>query len=178
MNTDKTLTQKFIERNDYPIWYYKELEPVDVDYVIMYLLTTSFVVDIKGSKHEITFGKNRKHEIGTSIRYDDIQNSSLTSYNVIEKGFRIGKWYIISDKDTTDEFKAEYNKRKEEHEKQEAEDFERGILSNFIRECKNLDKEQEQALVETLKSLSSEELNKMYKKLMSKFNKNDKKEDE
>ena len=61
MNTDKTLTQEFINNNKYPIWFYKKLKEVNIDYVIAYMLTAKFVVDIEGEKYEITFGKNKKH---------------------------------------------------------------------------------------------------------------------
>lgn len=57
MNTEETINKKFVERNEYPIWYYKELESVDVDYVIWNLLKKKFVVETEGSKHEILFGK-------------------------------------------------------------------------------------------------------------------------
>ena len=119
MNTDKTLTEEFTKHNEHPIWYYKELKSVDISYVIFYLLKEPFVVDIYGSKHEVIFGKNRKGEIGQCIRYDDIENSNLCSFEVVNKGFIEGKWFVITDIDTSDDFKSEYNKRKIEYEKEE-----------------------------------------------------------
>ena len=92
MNTDKTLIQKFCIKEDYPIWYYKQLHEVDIDYVITYMLTDniSFVVDIQGDKHEIMFGKNRKNEIEKNIRYGDMipKNRFRTSYEVINDAFK------------------------------------------------------------------------------------------
>ena len=66
--------KKFCIKEDYPIWYYKQLYEVDIDYVITYMLTDniSFVVDIKGDKYEIMFGKNRKNEIEKNIIYGDM----------------------------------------------------------------------------------------------------------
>lgn len=143
MNTDKTLNNNFIERNEHPIWYYKELESVDVDYVIAYLLKDKFVVDIDGSKHEVTFGHNKKENyIGQCIKYDDIKNSNLTSYKVIQKGFTEGKWFIITDKDTTDEFKQDYDKRKAEYQKEEAEQWYKQVLNNVIKKHEDLNEEQ------------------------------------
>ena len=34
MNADKTLMDKFVSKSEYSIWYYKELQKVDVTYVI------------------------------------------------------------------------------------------------------------------------------------------------
>lgn len=166
MNTNKTLNNKFIEKKDRPIWYYKELKPVDVDYVIWYLLKETFVVEIDGSKHEITFGKNKKGEIGQCIRYDDIKNSNLCSFEVVKKGFTEGKWFIITDTNTTDEFKDNYNKRKEEYEKESIKDLYKSILKSAIDYTKDLSEEQKNKYIQEIEDSSYEELKNLYKSLM------------
>ncbi|QUH21754.1 hypothetical protein [Alkaliphilus sp. B6464] len=166
MNTDKTLNNKFIENNDNPIWYYKELKSVDVDYVISYLLKETFVVDINGSKHEITFGKNRKGEIGQYIRSDNLRNSELCSFEVIEKGFREGKWFVVTDADTSDEFRVNYDKRKVEYEKDLTKEMYKSILKNAIDHAKDLSEEQRNKYMQELEDSSYEELENLINVLM------------
>lgn len=166
MNTNKTLDNKFIENRERPIWYYKELKPVDVDYVIWYLLKETFVVEIDGGKHEITFGKNRKGEIGQCIKYDDIGNSSLCSFEVIKKGFREGKWFVITDTDTSDEFKDNYNKRKEEYEKESLKEMYKSILKNAIDHTKDLSQEQRTKYTREIEDSSYEDLENLFNSLM------------
>lgn len=163
MNTSETLRDKFAQGiNDMPIWYYKELEEVELDYVIFNLLKTTFVVEIDGSKHEITFGKNRKHEIGQHIKYNDIKNSNLCSFEVINQGFQKGKWFIISDKDTTESFKQDYIKRKEDYEKIQREELYRGLLTSMV-EMKYADNdEQRNFLLKDIDTLSYEELDYIF----------------
>ncbi|MBD5589334.1 hypothetical protein [Clostridium botulinum] len=167
IHTEETINKKFVERNEYPIWYYKELESVDVDCVIFYLLKKTFVVDIDGSKHEITFGKNNKGEIVQCIKYGDIKNSKLCSYAVIEKAFKEGKWFVITDKNTSDDFKKDYNKRKAEFKKEESKEFYRDILKNAIRGMKELSEEDKNRHMEFLDNTSYEELGKLFDSLMS-----------
>ncbi len=171
MNTDKTVTTKFIDRKDYPIWYYKELRETTVDYVIFHLLKESFVVEIAGSKHEITFGKNRKAEIGSSIRYDEVVQSHLTSYSVIDKGFREGTWYTITDIDTTDEFKAKYVKDKEAYEREKTEQWYRKILTNVVTKAKELSEAQKNKYLQEIANYTYEELDTLVNKLFEKAHK-------
>lgn len=169
INTDKTLDNKFIERQtNHPIWYYKELEPVDVDYVIAYLLKETFVVEIEGSKHEITFGYNKEENyIGQCIKYDDIKNSKLCSFEVIQKGFKKGKWFIITDKDTSEEFKTDYEQRKAEYQKEETEKWYRQGLINVIKEHKDLNKEQKENCIQEIENASYEKLEELMKALFN-----------
>lgn len=175
MNTNETLNNKFISKKEnYPIWYYKELESVDVDYVIAYLLKETFIVDIDGSKHEITFGHNKKENyIGQCIIYNDIKNSNLCSYNVVNKGFREGQWFIITDKDTTEEFKQEYRNRKEKQIRKDTEDFYRNGLSNIIESQKNLDIIHRNLYLDEIKNATYEELEELMQHL---FKRNEEKE--
>jgi hypothetical protein len=161
LNTDKTLKEKFIEKKGYPIWYHKELKETTVDWVIWNLLKESFVVEIDGSKHEITFGKNRKGEINQCIRYDDIKHSNLCSYQVVEKGFKEGKWFTISNINTSDEFKADHEKRKEEYHREETKQWYIKILTNFIEDKKDLSEERRSGYLEEINNSSYEELEKL-----------------
>lgn len=166
MNTNKTLDNKFIENREHPIWYYKGLKLVDVDYVIWNLLKETFVVEIEGIKHEITFGKNRKSEIGQCIKYNDIRNSKLCSFEVVQKGFREGKWFVITDIDTTVEFKDNYNEREEKYNQEEIKEMYKSILKNAIDHTKDLSEEQRNKYIQELKDSSYEELENLFKSLM------------
>ena len=171
MNTDKTLTTKFCNKEEYPIWYYKELRPVDIDYVILYLLLESrFVVELEDKKLDITFGKNRKHEIGSSQFCPD--GLDYTSFECINKSFKEGKWFIVTENDTTDEFKEEYRKEQELKEKQKTREAYIDILSNAIvmsRKQKGFDFDRE-SIVNQLNKLSDEELDKYMDVLVEKLN--------
>lgn len=170
MDNHKTLTEKFIERDEHPIWYYKELEEVDVDYVIAYLLKETFVVEIDGSKHEITFGHNKKENyVGQCIKYDDIKNSNLTSHKVVRQGFKDGKWFVITETDTSDEFKQDYDKRKAEYQKKETENWYKDILCDVIKEHKDLTNEQKEGYFNKINNeWSYEELEHLMEGLLSK----------
>lgn len=163
MNTSETLRDKFAQGiGDMPIWYYKELEEVEIDYVVFNLLKTTFVVEIDGSKHEITFGKNRKHEIEQYIRYNDIKNSNLCSFEVINQGFQKGKWFIISDKDTTESFKQDYLKRKKDYEKTQREELYRDLLTSMVEKKYADNDEKRNFLLKDIDNLSYEELDYIF----------------
>lgn len=168
MNSEKTLHEKFIEQKEYPIWYYKKLEKVNISYVILNLLKENFVVEINGIKHEITFGKNRKAEIGQCILYDDILNSKLTSHEVIEKGFRKGVWFVVSDDDTSDEFRTDYRNKKTHHEKEELRQFLQTILVTAINTTGELTEAERENLLRRIKESSCEELDYLVKSLSRK----------
>lgn len=166
INTDKTIDNEFIKRTNHPIWYYKELHEVDVDYVIAYLLKDKFVVEIDGSKHEITFGHNKEENyIGQCIKHDDIKHSKLCSFEVINKGFTKGKWFIITNKDTSDNFKADYEQRKIQYEKEETEKWYRQGLTNVIKEHKDLNEKQRNKFIKEIENASYEELEDLMKAL-------------
>lgn len=171
MNNEKTLNKKFIERNNHPIWYYKELQEVEIDYVIAYLLKETFIVDIDGSKHEITFGHNKNENyIGRCIRYDDIKNSNLCSFEVVRRGFKEGKWFIVTENDTSDEYKTDYDKRKEQYKKQEEEQLYKEILSDVIKEHKDLNDEQKSGYLQKINNeWSYEELETLMNSLLGKY---------
>ena len=177
MNTIETLANKFKSMNTYPIWYYKELLPVEVDYVVLNLLKESFVVEIDGCKHEITFGKNRKQEIVQCIDYKDIKSSHLTSYDVVLKGFREGNWYTISETDTTEDFKAKYIKRKTEYERQELDRLYRDVLINIIKSAKKIPEEDKNKHYKSIEDYSFEDIEYIIKELFCKFDNSKKNED-
>jgi hypothetical protein len=169
MNTDKTLHNKFIEsvgKNDNPIWYYKELQAVSIDYVIWNLLKETFVVEINGIKHEITFGKNRKNEIGQYIKYSDIEKSCLCSYEVINKGFNEGKWFIITEIDTAEDFKKQYNDKKEEYKKISLIKMYKTILTNVIMNSKDLTENIKATYIQEVENSSLEKLENLFKSVI------------
>lgn len=167
MNTDKTLTEKFAKSNDKPIWYYKELEEIDLDYVIWYLLQESFVVELDGYKYEITFGKNRKHEIGTCIRYDEFQtNAYLAQFEVIRESFKRGKWFIITEQDTTEKFKQNYNARLEKHHKTQELDIMKDVLTTFIKQHNGISDKEKDNFVDMIENNSYEMINKYFTLLL------------
>ena len=176
MNTDKTLRKDLSVDNEYPSWYYKKLKAIDIDDVIMYLLITDkFIVDIEGIKVELTFGKNKKNEIGYSIKWSDYKHISMTSYETIQKAFTIGKWYILSETDTTQEFKDNFNKEKDLHRQKELRRRYLDILTDFIRANKTeriTDKRKEE-LIQAIKEYDFETLDRVFKELMKKINSTD-----
>ena len=119
MNADKTLNETFYNnyKNEYPIWYYKKLEEIDVDDVIFNLLKYNFVVELNGKKISITFGKNENDEIGTTQSCEE--GLDYTSYETISRSFKEGKWFKVTNKDTTKKFKTEFEKKRSERLKKE-----------------------------------------------------------
>lgn len=170
MNTDKTLNEKFAENKEYPIWYYKELKEVDISYIIWNLLKETFVVEIDGIKYEITFGKNRKGEFAQCITYNDIKNSSLVSCEVIDRGFEEGKWFTISDTDTSNEFKSEFLKEKMEYEREEIVKYYKEILKNAISSIEGLSMDKRNSLFIEIDSSSYEHLENLVSLLIKKLN--------
>lgn len=133
MNTSETLRKKFINKgnpNNLPIWYYKKLLEVSVDYVIFNLLKEDFVVEINGEKHEITFGVNDNGEIGQSIRYDE-HNTWLCSFEVISKGFKEGTWYIVTEDDIDAAEQEKLILKNEEKELEKYRDFHKELVTSF-----------------------------------------------
>ena len=117
MNTVKTLQEKFgevrLDDREYSILRNK-IEEVDIDFVILNLLRYDYVLDINGSKYDITFGLNKKTgEIGNFM--NPYPNSNiLMGSEVVEKGFKEGKWYYVTNEELDDE---EFEKSKKEIEK-------------------------------------------------------------
>lgn len=136
MNTSKTLRKKFANNGNHtklPIWYYKKISEVSVDYVIFNLLKEDFVVEINGEKHEITFGINDNGEIGQTIRYDE-HNSWLCSFEVISKGFKEGIWYIIEDEDIDADEQKKLFLKNEEKDLDNYRNFHKQIINSLDNE--------------------------------------------
>lgn len=169
MNTDKTLTERFCDRNEYPIWYYKELKEIDVDDVILNLLKETFVVELNDKKITMTFGKNRKHEIGCNQSCHE--GLDYTSYKTIRKSFREGKWFRITDRDTTEEFKEEYRLNKEKRKAKEIREDRIWMLTRAIDIAESVSREVRDKHIEELKYKSDEELEELSKLLFSSFDK-------
>lgn len=166
MNNEEVLREKFCENNDYPIWYYKELEALEVDEVIWNLLKESFVVEIDGIKYELTFGKNKDSEIGHCSKRNDIKKpkSTLCSFDLIQKGFKEGSWFRVSKKDTTEEFKSHFDENKEEQEKINKKEMYQDLLSRAVENNDGINDDTKIHFLEEIKNYSLEELESLFDK--------------
>jgi len=164
MNTDKTLREKFnSNRDDYPIWYYKQIEEIEVDEVILNLLKDTFIVEIDDKKITMTFGKNRKHEIGCTQSCNE--GLDYTSYNTIRKAFTEGKWFRITKEDTTDKFKEEYKIKEIERKRISIREVNIGILTNAISKIESIPQEERNRHIAGLQSMNDDELNELTESL-------------
>lgn len=164
MNTDKTLIDKFGSNlHDYPIWYYKQLKKIDVEDVIFNLLKETFVVEINSKKIVMTFGKNKKHEIGCTQSCDE--GLDYTSYKTIRKAFVEGKWFRITEEDTTDEFKKECKIKEAERKRISIREMKIDILTNAINMTTSISKETKDGHIAGLKNMSDAELNELTESL-------------
>lgn len=173
MNTDKTLRDKFCDIKEYPIWYYKKIIDVDIDYVIENLILQDiFIVEIDSIKYEITFGKNKKGMIGRNIIYSDYHKPKETlSSELINNAFKKGIWYIPSEEDTSDEFKLEFNKNKEKYEKENLKIHMKNYLEELTKLAYTNEKEYQEK-IQLLNSLSYEELYSLWEQITSNWGKN------
>lgn len=156
MNTDKTIRDKFVSHKEYPIWYYKELKEVDAYYVIFNLLKETFVVELENKRIEMTFGKNRKHEIGCTQSCSD--GLDYTSYETVNRAFKNGKWFIITKDNTNEDFKNEYIKDKEIKDRANLRQINIDILRNGILSIKDIDNCRKNELIKDLNNKTDVEL--------------------
>ncbi|QNR65362.1 hypothetical protein IAQ67_15820 [Paenibacillus peoriae] len=78
-------------------WQTKKLIRVeDLSFVIQNLLTNKFVVEINENMYDIAFGIKRKK---IAYGWSSSPSPHLKSFEIIEKAFREGKWFIIEDED-------------------------------------------------------------------------------
>lgn len=168
MNTDKTLNETFYNnyKSEYPVWYYKKLEEIDVDDVIFNLLKYNFVVELNGKKISITFGKNENDEIGTTQFCEE--GLDHTSYKTIDKAFREGKWFKVTNKDTTKKFKTEFEKKRSERLKKEHREAMIFMLSRLTEGYKGKTTEE---LEEMLREWSDKDLELCIDKLAENYKK-------
>ena len=156
-------------KSDKPVWYYKQLEEVSNDYVVFNLLRTDvFVLEMYGIKYEIRFVLNEDKEINVWTTYNDIEESTISSRELIESAFRSGKWYILTKKNTTKTFKKEFDKRKAEKERQEQREFYIRVIAvtlKNVEEFKNCTREE---IEEMLTKWSDEDLEKVVNKISDK----------
>lgn len=132
MKSEKDIVAAFVaSQEDYPIWYYKKLTEVDLDYVIWNMLLEPFVVEIRGIRFHFIFGKNRKHEIISTVRNDDLHKNPWTSWELVNKAFREGIWFSISAEDTSCEYRQNYRREKETLKKENLKE-----LAEFIESVK------------------------------------------
>lgn len=168
MNTDKTLNNTFYNnyKSEYPIYYYKELEEIDVDDVIFNLLKYNFVVELNGKKISITFGKNENDEIGTTQICEE--GLDYTSYETISRSFREGKWFKVTNKNTTKKFKAEFEKKRSERLKKEHREAMIFMLSRLTKGYKGMTREE---LEEELSEWTDEDLELCVSKISENYKK-------
>ena len=168
MNTDKTLIKNFAANmNNYPIWYYKELEETEVDDVIFNLLKETFVVELNDKKIAMTFGKNRKHEISCNQSSDE--KLDYTSYKTIQKAFTEGKWFRVTKKDTTDEFKENYSIKETERKRISIRTGRIELLTKSINALNSAPEEEKNRLIKELQFKTDEELEELTKLLFKEF---------
>ena len=168
MNTDKTLNETFYNnyKSEYPVWYYKKLEEIDVDDVIFNLLKCNFVVELNGKKISITFGKNENDEIGTTQFCEE--GLDHTSYKTIDKAFREGKWFKVTNRNTSKEFKEEFEKKRSERLKKEHREAMIFMLSRLTKGYKGMTREE---LEEELSEWTDEDLELCVSKISEKLKK-------
>ena len=166
MNTDETLNETFYNnyKNEYPIWYYKELDEIDVDEVIFNLLKYNFVVGLNGKKISITFGKNKNDEIGTTQACEE--GLDYTSYETTNRAFKEGKWFKVTNKDTTKKFKTEFEKKRSERLKKEHREAMIFMLSRLTKGCEGKTAEE---LEEMLREWSDKDLELYIDKLAESY---------
>lgn len=168
MNTDKTLNDTFYNnyKNKYPIYYYKELEEINVDDVIFNLLKYNFVVELNGKKISITFGKNENDEIGTTQACEE--GLDYTSYETISRSFKEGKWFKVTNRNTSEEFKVEFEKKRLERLKKEHREAMIFMLSGLTKGYKGMTREE---LEEELSEWTDEDLELCIDKLAENYKK-------
>lgn len=93
MRTEEKLREEMgMSKHD---WQTKELIQVeDLSYVIQNLLTERFVVEINGHMYDIAFGTNRRK---IAYGWSSSPSPHLKSFEIIEKAFREGEWFIVED---------------------------------------------------------------------------------
>ena len=106
VNTEDSLMADFCSfankknKNKPLSWRTHKLKEVDITYVIWYLVKKTFAVEIDGYKYDMKFCLNNEGEIGYNITF--LGSPSIGSYNIIERGFKVGKWYEILNEELSD----------------------------------------------------------------------------
>lgn len=172
MHTEEDLTKKFVSKKDHPIWYYKELESVDIDYVIMNLLKENFAVEINNHKYEVTFGVDKSDEIGFSSRYDEFNHEFISSYDILNKGFKEGKWFVVINKNTSHKFKENYDLKLKKYEEEQKIQCDKEILANFINIRNDINKKEKDRLIEYINNCSVKKRESFVKELFKNINNN------
>lgn len=118
MNKEKHIIDDFVKGSkQLRAWQMYVLEEVPLTYVINNLLKEKFVVEIEEEKYDIMFGIYEDSGIGFSNSI--YPSKCISSYDLIEKGFKNGKWYIITNKqlpikEIKKQLECQYNKEKQE----------------------------------------------------------------
>ena len=74
-------------------------------------------MELNGKKISIIFGKNENDEIGTTQMCEE--GLDYTSYETISRSFKEGKWFKVTNRNTSKEFKEEFEKKRSERLKKE-----------------------------------------------------------
>ena len=171
MHTDETLNNKFatsIKELKYSTLKKRIIE-IDISFVIFNLLKYDFVVDINGSKYDLSFGLNKENgEIGNyQVCYPN--SESLCSYEVIEKAFKEGKWFYVTGEDLTEEELErnikEINKLKELEELKDR-SFIVDRLMNVCIKKEAIEIYEKEKIKDKLMALSKEEFNDFFSKCL------------
>jgi len=145
------------------VWYCKQIEEVEVDEVIFNLLKETFIVELNNKKIEMTFGKNRKYEIGCTQSCNE--GLDYTSYKIIRKAFKEGKWFRITEIDTTDEFKEDYKIKEAERERISMREVRINILTNAINKIESISQVEKDRHIVRLQSMNDDELKNLTESL-------------
>ena len=98
-------------------WQNKKLLEIDLRSVLANLLLNDFVVEIDGYKYDISFCKALNGDI-TFIN-SIFPSPFIASHEIIDKAFREGRWFIVTDEDLSEDEKEkhrEYMRKVKERE--------------------------------------------------------------
>lgn len=132
IRTDQNLKDEFHKKLHN--WQCKKLLPIeDLSYVILNLLKVKFVVEINGDKYDIYFGKNNEtDEIGYG--WSSYPSPHLLSYEIIEKAFKEGKWYKVTNENLPKKETEEILKQAKEKEYEEMKNFLKEVMEELYKQ--------------------------------------------
>lgn len=171
MDNNELLRDTFMSCRDYPVWYYKKLEEVSLDYVIFNLIKETFVVELNNKKIVMSFKTNENGEICYAQSCDD--GLEYTSYETIVRAFKQGSWYRILDADTSSVFKEEYEAGKKKSSNDALREQRIKLLTNALiraKEVRKFDIKDIDKRISELNDLDDEELQSLINILMKNCN--------
>lgn len=93
MNTEIDLKERFLNNNIQLDWQCKDLEEIDLMYVLKNCLKEKFVVEIENSKYDVMFGINKRNKLEGV--YSSYPGKQLSYEMFIEKAMKYGKWFRL-----------------------------------------------------------------------------------